>query len=104
MTHVTLGVTISVTIKTFKHKGIKKLFEDDNRSGVQPAHAEKLLDILDTLDAATEIKDMQYPGSGLHQLKGDRKGEWSVTVTKNWRITFTFEEGDAYDVNYEDYH
>ena len=82
-------------IRTFKHKGIKKLFEDDDRSGVQPAQADKLLDILDRLDAAAEIKDMQYPGSGLHQLQGDRKGEWSVTVTKNWQITFTFQDGDA---------
>lgn len=95
---------ISNVIKTFSHKALKKLFEDDDRSGIQPAHADKLLDILDRLDAASEIQDMRYPGSGLHQLQGNRKGEWSVTVSKNWRITFTFEDGDAYDVNYEDYH
>lgn len=91
-------------IITFKHKGLKKLFEDDDRSGVQPTHADKLLDILDRLDAASEIQDMRYPGSGLHQLMGDRKGEWSVTVSKNWRVTFQFEDGNAYVVNYEDYH
>lgn len=91
-------------IKTFNHKGLKKLFEDDDRSGIQPAHAEKLLDILDRLDAASEIQDMRYPGSGLHQLMEDRKGEWSVTVSKNWRVTFLFEDGNAYIVNYEDYH
>jgi proteic killer suppression protein len=91
-------------IQTFKDKGLKKLFEDDDRSGVQPAHADKLLDILDRLDAASNVMDMRYPGSGLHQLQGDRRGEWSIIVSKNWRITFTFDDGDAYDVNYEDYH
>ncbi|AFY31886.1 type II toxin-antitoxin system RelE/ParE family toxin [Calothrix sp. PCC 7507] len=91
-------------IKTFKHKGLKNLFEDDDRSGVQPKHAEKLLDILDRLDAAIDIEDMRYPGSKLHQLKGDRKGEWSISVSGNWRVTFEFENGDAYVVNYEDYH
>jgi proteic killer suppression protein len=91
-------------IKKFKHKGLKKLFEDDDRSGVQASHADKLLDILDRLDASSDAEDMRYPGSGLHQLQGDRKGEWSITVSKNWRLTFTFEDGDAYNVNYEDYH
>ncbi|MFB2772004.1 type II toxin-antitoxin system RelE/ParE family toxin [Pelatocladus sp. BLCC-F211] len=91
-------------IKKFKHKGLKKLFEDDDKSGVQASHADKLLDILDRLDASSDVEDMRYPGSGLHQLQGDRKGEWSITVSKNWRLTFTFEDGDAYNVNYEDYH
>ncbi len=91
-------------IKTFKHKGLKKLFEDDDRSGIQSKHAEKLLDILDRLDAASEVEDMRYPGSRLHQLTGNRKSEWSITVSGNWRITFKFENGDAYVVNYEDYH
>ncbi len=91
-------------IKTFRHKGLKKLFEDDDRSGVDPALADKILDVLDRLDAAFGIQDMQYPGSKLHQLQGDRKGEWSVTISRNWRVTFTFQDGDAYDVNYEDYH
>ncbi len=91
-------------IKNFKHKGLKKLFEDDDRSGINPKHAEKLLDILDRLDASTSVQDMNYPGSRLHELQGDRKGEWSVTVSGNWRVTFTFQDGDAYDVKYEDYH
>lgn len=91
-------------IKTFKDKGLRKLFEDDDRSGVQPSHAEKLLDILDRLDAACDVQDMRYPGSGFHQLQGDRRGEWSLTVSRNWRLTFRFEDGDAYDIDYEDYH
>jgi proteic killer suppression protein len=104
LTDVTLGVTIKTVIKTFKHKGLKKLFEFDDRSGIQPKHAEKLLDILDRLDASSQVEDMRYPGSRLHQLTGDRKGEWSVTVSGNWRVTFQFEDGDAYVVDYEDYH
>jgi proteic killer suppression protein len=91
-------------IKTFKHKGLRNLFENDDRSGVQPKHAEKLLDILDRLDAAIDIEDMRYPASKLHQLKGNRKSEWSIPISGNWRVTFEFENGNAYVVNYEDYH
>ncbi|MEH2350492.1 MAG: type II toxin-antitoxin system RelE/ParE family toxin [Nostoc sp.] len=98
-------------IKTFKHKGLEKLFELDDRSGIQPKHAEKLLDILDRLHASSQVEDMRYPGSSLHQLKGDvydglclRKNEWSVKVSGNWRVTFQFEDGNAYVVDYEDYH
>ncbi len=91
-------------IKSFRHKGLKKLFEDDVCKGVNPAQAEKLLDILDRLNAAADVQDMRYPGSGLHPLKGDRKNEWALNVSGNWRVTFKFLKGDAYDVNYEDYH
>ena len=93
-----------IVIKSFKHKGLKKLFTEDVRSGVQPSQAEKLLDILDRLHGTSEVQDMRYPGSGLHQLKGKKKGEWSVSVSGNWRVTFEFQDGDAYNVNYEDYH
>ncbi|AUB42244.1 type II toxin-antitoxin system RelE/ParE family toxin [Nostoc flagelliforme] len=99
-----MGLRFKKVIKTFKHKGLRRLFEFDDRSGIQAKHAEKLLDILDRLDASSQVEDMRYPGSNLHQLKGDRKGEWSVTVSGNWRVTFEFENGDAYVVNYEDYH
>ncbi len=71
---------------------------------MQPKHAEKLLDILDRLDAAIDIEDMRYPASKLHQLKGNRKSEWSIPISGNWRVTFEFENGNAYVVNYEDYH
>ncbi|MGK7943939.1 MAG: type II toxin-antitoxin system RelE/ParE family toxin [Microcystaceae cyanobacterium] len=60
--------------------------------------------MLDRLNAASVIQDMSYPSSRLHQLKGDRKNEWSVSVSGNWRVNFKFVDGDAYDVNYEDYH
>jgi len=59
---------------------------------------------LDRLDAAKDIKDMNYPGSGLHQLKGKKKGLWAVKVTGDWRVTFRLKEGDAEVVDYLDYH
>lgn len=80
MTSVTLWVTVNIVIllmiKNFKHKGSRKLFEDDNRSGVNPNHAERLLDLLDRLDAASVAEDMNFPGSKFHQLIGNRKGEY----------------------------
>jgi proteic killer suppression protein len=91
-------------IKNFKHKGLKILFEEDNRKGVNPQHAEKLLDLLDRLEASMDAKDMNFPSSKFHSLKGDRSGEYSISVSGNWRLTFSFRDGDAYDVNYEDYH
>ncbi len=91
-------------IKHFKHKGLKKLFKEDNRSKVNPEHAEKLLDLLDRLDASENAEDMRFPSSGFHQLERNRKYNYAVDVSGNWRLTFTFKDGDAYDVNYEDYH
>lgn len=91
-------------IKSFGHKGLEDYFYDGIKKGITPQHAQKLADILDRFDAAMDIKDMNYPGSGLHQLKGKKKGVWAVKVTGNWRVTFSFKEGNAESVNYEDYH
>ena len=91
-------------IKTFAHKGLEDFFYDGGKKGIQPRHAQKIGDILDLLDAPVTVEDMSFPGSGLHQMKGDRKGEWAVKVSGNWRITFKFSDAHAYDVNLEDYH
>ena len=91
-------------IKSFAHKGLRAFFEDGLKKGVQTKHAGKLSDILDHLDAANEIKDMGYPGSGLHPLQPKSESRWAVSISGNWRITFKFRNGDAYEVNYEDYH
>lgn len=91
-------------IKSFEHKGLEDFFYDGTKKGIKPQHAQKLSDILDRLDAASDIKDMSYPGSGLHQLKGKSKNLWAVKVTGNWRVTFKFENGNAENVNYLDYH
>ena len=91
-------------IQSFAHKGLKKLFEDGMRRYVNANHVETLKDILDHLDAASTSDDMFYPGSGCHLLQPKQEGRWAVKVSENWRVTFRFENGDAYEVNYEDYH
>jgi len=91
-------------IKTFIHKGLEDFFYDGTKKGIQAAHAQKLVDILDRLDASHVVEDMRYPGSYLHQLKEPLKGFWAVKVSGNWRIIFTFKEGNVYQVNYLDYH
>ncbi len=91
-------------IKKFKHKGLKKLFESGVASGIQPQHAKRLRQILALLETADSIADMDLPGLNLHELKGQRKGTYSVKVSGNWRVTFKITDGDILDVNYEDYH
>jgi len=91
-------------IKTFKHKGIEEFFYTGNKKGIKQGHAGRLEIILDRLNAANEIKDMNYPGSNLHKLTGDKKGQYAVKVSGNWRIFFEFFNGDAYVVDYDDYH
>ncbi len=91
-------------IRSIRHKGLKRLYEDDNARGVTPEHAGKLRDILVRLDAASTPADMGLPGFRLHALKGGLEGRWAVTVRANWRVIFRFAEGDALDVDYVDYH
>jgi len=91
-------------IRSIRHKGLKRLYEDDDSRGVITAHAVKLQDILARLDAATAAADMDLPGFRLHPLKGDFRGFWAVTVRANWRVIFRFADGDALDVDYVDYH
>ena len=91
-------------IKSFRHKGLKRLFETGERRGVAPQLAARLRRQLDVLNQARTTADMNLPGYRLHQLKGDRSGTWSVSVSGNWRVTFTFEGEDAFDVDLEDYH
>ena len=74
------------------------------KKGIRPEHANRLERILDRLNAAGNIKDMNYPGSYLHQLSGDKKGQYAVKVSGNWRVFFEFIEGEAYVVDYDDYH
>ena len=91
-------------IKSFRHKGLKKLFETGERRGVAPELAVRLVRQLDVLNRARSTADMNLPGYRLHRLKGDRAGTWSVSVSGNWRVTFTFEGVDVFDVDLEDYH
>ena len=89
---------------TFRHKGLKRLFENDNPSGVRADQARRIEDVLGHLDKAQHPSDLDLPGYRLHPLRGDLKGYWSVTISGNWRIIFRFVDGDAYDVDLVDYH
>ena len=91
-------------IKSFRHKGLEAFFYSGSTRGIRPEHAEKISRILDRLNAAKDIIDMNFPGSHLHKLSGKLKGQYSVRVSGNWRIFFKFIDGDAYIVDYDDYH
>lgn len=91
-------------IKSFKHKGLQRFYQTGNTSGIQPAHSKKLRIRLAALDTAIVLKDMDLPGFRLHPLKGQKQNLWAIDVSKNWRVTFQFMDGDVYIVNYEDYH
>lgn len=91
-------------IKSFKHRGLEQFFYTGNKKGIKPEHSERLEKILDRLNAANDIRDMNYPGSNLHKLSGDKKGQYAVKVSGNWRVFFEFFDGDAYVVEYDDYH
>jgi len=91
-------------IKSFRHKGLSRLFETGNASGVQASHARRLRMQLAALDTARAVEDMDIPGFRLHPLKGQMRGRWAITVSDNWRLTFEFQDGDAYVLDYEDYH
>ena len=91
-------------IESFRHKGLKRLYEDDDPRGVAAEHLTKLRNILARLDAAASVEDMNLPGFNLHALKGSLRGFMAVTVRANWRVVFRFAEGHAFDVDYLDYH
>ena len=91
-------------VKSFKHKGLQRYFQKGTTSGIQVNHSRKLQMQLAALDSSKSIDDMDIPGFRLHQLKGDRSGYWVIDVSGNWRLTFRFEDGDVFDLNYEDYH
>jgi proteic killer suppression protein len=91
-------------IKSFKHKGLEDFFYTGKKKGIKPEHADRLARILDRLNAASEIRDMNYPGSNLQKLAGDKKDQYAVKVSGNWRVFFEFVNGDAHNVDYDDYH
>lgn len=93
-----------MAIRTFRNKGLKRFFETGSKSGIQPFLAFKIELILDHLDAASELKDMNFPGSDFHPLKGDLKDFYSTHVNGNWAIIFRFEKGEAFDVDLVGYH
>lgn len=91
-------------IQSFRHKGLKKFFESGTTKGIQPHHAKRLRMLLGALDTAQAIADMNIPGFRLHHLAGQQAGRWSIWVNGNWRLTFEFQDGQAFVLDYEDYH
>ncbi len=91
-------------IKSFKHKGLEAFFYTGKKKGIRPEHADKISRILDRLNAADNIIDMNYPGSFLYKLTGKLRDQFSVRVPGNRRIFFKFEHGDAHTVDHDDYH
>jgi proteic killer suppression protein len=94
-------------IRNVIHRGLRRFIERDDASGLPPAVVEKVRNIvtfLQEMEAARELRDV--PGWKVHRLTGDRKGAWSLTVTRNWRLTFRIDlaEGEIFDLDYEDYH
>lgn len=91
-------------IKGFAHKGLERFFVKDDRRLLDAKQLPRIERILDALEHASSVTELDIPGFKLHKLTGNRKDTWSIRVTGNWRITFRFENGDAHDVNLEDYH
>ena len=91
-------------IRSFRDKNLRRLFETGERRKLPPPDVERIENILFLLSRAEAPEDMDLPGLRLHPLKGQRRGLWAVTVRANWRITFRFEDGDVYDVDFLDYH
>ena len=94
-----------MAIQTFHHKGLKRLFENDDARGMQAKFADKLRDMLVAIDTANAVEEIGlFPGWRLHRLKGNLADYWSLTVSSNWRVVFRFEQGEAYDLDLADYH
>ncbi len=91
-------------IRSFKHKGLRELFEKGKSKHIAADFAPKLLRQMDAMNEADTPDQLNFPGYDLHELKGERAGIWAMKVNKNWRLTFRFESGDAIDLDLEDYH
>jgi toxin HigB-1 len=91
-------------IETFRHRGLKRLYETGEGSKIAPVVLPKVMRILSRLDEIEQPEDMNLPGYKLHKLTGDMAGFWSIFVSANWRIIFRFEEGGVLDVDFLDYH
>lgn len=95
---------VRVSIRGWKSRKLKRFYEKGRVQGISPEMAPRIETRLDALDSAELVEDMDIPGWAFHPLKGNRKGTYAVEVQANWRITFEFENGNAYVVDLEDYH
>lgn len=97
----------AMEISNFKHKALRRLYEEDKAKGLPPAAVDKLRKLLLAMDTADDLNELEkFPGWRLHPLKGDRRGFWSLTVTGNWRLIFRYDGVDnrASDIDFIDYH
>jgi toxin HigB-1 len=94
----------ALVLRSFRHKALGRYFINGERKGIDARHEGRVRRLLDRLDAATRPEDMNLPGFDFHALKGAQRGTFAVSVSGNWRVTFGFEDGDAVNVNLEDYH
>ena len=95
---------VPVAIRNVRHSGLRRLFECGDGSKLHSAHVNRIRDILLALDGADALNELSEPFYRLHPLKGDRKGQWAVTVSRMWRIAFRIEGDDVLDVDLTDYH
>lgn len=91
-------------IKSIKHKGLKNFWTKGQTKGLNQDHVKRISRMMNALDAATETDDLDLPGYYLHSLKGEDKGRFSIRVSGNYRLTFEFNDGDVFILDYEDYH
>jgi len=91
-------------IKSYRHKGLKRFAETGSKGGIQPKHASRLRRLLTALNVASVPQDMDAPGHKLHPLEGDLANHWAISVSGNWRLTFSFDGEDVILVDYQDYH
>ena len=91
-------------IRRIRHKGLERFYRDGDKRGIDSKQAERLRQQLGALDRSRSPEGMNLPGWKLHPLKGERKGQWAVSVSGNWRLVFAFDGEDATNVNLVDYH
>jgi len=100
----TVAIRYTQVINSFRHRGLEKFFRTGSKAGIQPKHAARLRLQLFALDNTKSASDMNASGWKLHQLAGTLAGHWAVSVSGNWRLTFSFEGEDAALEDYQDYH
>jgi toxin HigB-1 len=91
-------------IRWFRHRGLERFFQSGDTSGINTQHAARLRRLLTSLNSTTGPAGMNLPGYRLHRLRGDREGQWAVSVSGNWRLVFEFDGGEANNVDLVDYH
>ena len=92
-------------IRSVQHRGLRRLLEDDDGRGIRRDLALRIRNILSALISASDMSGVDGPpGWRLHQLSGDRRGTWSISVSGNWRVTFDIEGDEIHNLNLEDYH